>query len=102
MVETLSSAEKGPDVLYYLGKNPDVAASLASMSPLDAARELGRIEATKLVKPEPSTKKPPTAVPKIKAVDAGATRVRTDTPEGDNLSTEEWKRREIKRMASKR
>ena len=101
MVQTLQTAEKGPEVLYYLGKNPEVAASLSGMHPLDAAREIGRIEATKLVAPEPSTKKPPAAVPKIKAVDSGANRVRSDTPESDKLSTAEWKRREIKRMANR-
>ncbi len=94
-------AEKAPELAYYLGKNPELAVSLSEMHPIDAARELGRIEATKLVKPEPSTKKPPVVVPKIKATDSGATRVRSDTPESDKLSTEEWKRREIKRMANR-
>ncbi len=94
-------AEKAPELAYYLGKNPELAASLSEMHPIDAARELGRIEATKLVKPEPSTQKPPAAVPKIKPSDSGATRVRSDTPESDKLSTDEWKRREIKRMANR-
>jgi len=101
IVETLQTAEKGPEVLYYLGKNPEIAASLSAMSPLDAARELGRIEATKLVKPVPSGKKPPAPVPKIKATNASVTQIKSDSPESDNLSTEEWKRREIKRLDRK-
>lgn len=101
MVETLQTAEKGPEVLYYLGKNPDVAASLASMSPLDAARELGRIEATKLVKPEPILKTTPAPVPKIKGADSSATRIRSDSPESDKLSDAEWLKRERKRIAAK-
>ena len=101
IVETLQSAEKGPEVLYYLGKHPDIAASLSQMSPLDAARELGKIEATKLVKPEPSITNTPKPVPKIKAADTGAVRIRSDSPESDKLSDKEWLKRETKRLASK-
>lgn len=101
IVETLQTAEKGPEVLYYLGKNPEIAASLSAMPQLDAARELGRIEATKLVKPVPSNKIPPAPVPKIKGSDSAATRVRSDSPESDKLSTDEWVKRERKRLAAK-
>jgi len=101
MVETLQTAEKGPEVLYYLGKNPDVAAGLAAMSPLDAARELGKIEATNLVKPEPSVKKTPTPVPKIKAAESGGTRVSPDTAKSDEISDAEWLKRRNKQIASR-
>ena len=101
MVETLQSAEKGPEVLYYLGKNPDVAASLAAMSPLDAARELGRIEATKLVTPETTVKKAPAPVPKIKATNDSSVRVKADDPKADNLSDSEWLKRRNKQIASR-
>lgn len=102
VAEIVIGAEKAPELAYYLGKNPELAASLSEMHPLDAAREIGRIEVTKLVKPEPSNNPSPNPVPKIKAVDAGATRIRTDTAEGDKLTTEEWKRRETKRMANRK
>ena len=98
IVETLQTAEKGPEVLYYLGKNPEIAASLSAMSPLDAARELGRIEATKLVKPVPSGKKPPAPVPKIKGADSSTARIRLDSPEADKLSDAEWLKRRNKQV----
>jgi hypothetical protein len=101
IVETLQSAEKGPEVLYYLGKHPDVAASLSQMSPLDAARELGKIEATKLVKPEPPISKTPEPPPKIKGSDTAAVRIRSDSPESDKLSDAEWLKLERKRLATK-
>jgi len=101
IVETLQTADKGPDVLYYLGKHPEVAASLAAMAPLDAARELGIIEATKLVKPEPSITKAPAPVPKIKGSDTSNVRVKSDSPESDKLSDEEWLKREQKRLGYK-
>lgn len=100
MIEALRTAEQGPDVLYYLGKNPDVARNLAGLHPLDMARELGRIEATKLVKPEKSTSKAPAPVPKLKAGSA-ATRVASNSPESDSLSDAEWLRRERKRLAAR-
>ena len=100
MLEAMQTSEKGPEVLYYLGKNPDVARSLATMHPLDAARELGRIEATKLVKPEKSESKAPPPPPKLKAGNT-PTRISSDSPESDQLSDEEWLRRERKRLASK-
>jgi hypothetical protein len=102
MVASLATAEKGPEVLYYLGKNPGVARSLSAMNPLDAARELGRIEATKLVKPEPSQKKSPAAaVPKIKAASTSTERIKPDSPKADELSDEEWLKRRRKQLASR-
>jgi len=100
MIETLQTSEKGPEVLYYLGKNPDVARSLSTMHPLDAARELGRIEETKLVKPEKSESKAPPPPPKLKTGNA-PTRISSDSPESDKLSDAEWLRRERKRLAAK-
>lgn len=101
MVEVLQAAEKGPEVLYYLGTNPDVARSLAQMSPLDMAREMGRIEASKLVKPEPKKEsKTPPPPPKLKAGNS-VTRIAPDSPESDKLSDEEWLKRERKRLAAK-
>ena len=102
IVETLQNAEKGPDVLYYLGKHPDITASLANMSPLDAARELGKIEATKLIKPEPPKSKTPAPVPKIKGTDTATSRVRSDSPDSDKLSDAEWLKRENKRIANRK
>ena len=46
--------ESPVDVAYHLGKNPALARSLSQMPPLQAARELGRIEAG-LSRPQPRT-----------------------------------------------
>ena len=99
-LEALQTSDKGPDLLYYLGKNPDVASNLYKMHPLAAAIELGRIEATKLVKPEKSVKTPAAPPPKLKAVDATA-RIKSDSAESDKLSDDEWLKRERKRLAAK-
>ena len=59
-------AEKGPELRYYLAKNPEVSAKLSRMGQYDMAIELGRIEATKLGKKKaPSVTTAPKPVPKI-------------------------------------
>ena len=101
MVEALQSAEKGPEVLYYLGKNPDVTRGLSMMAPLDMARELGRIEAVELAKPEKAVKDPvPPPPPKIKPT-ASPERVTPDSEASDKLSDREWLRRRNKQLAAK-
>ncbi len=60
MAETLMESEKGPEVAHYLLANREAAQRIKEMSPLAAARELGRIEATiSLPKPRTETKAPP-------------------------------------------
>lgn len=43
--EIIISSENGPELLYELAKNPDEAKRIASLGPLAAAREMGKIEA---------------------------------------------------------
>lgn len=98
MVQVLQGTDKGPEVLYHLGKHPEIAEKLANMSPLQMAREIGRIEASQLVKPA-STTKAPAPVPKISGVEKSTT-VKADSPDSDKLSTEEWLKRRQKQIAS--
>ena len=55
MADILVGLDSGPDVLYQLGKNPAKAAKIAAMPPVQAALEIGRIEAG-LKQPKPITK----------------------------------------------
>lgn len=45
MAATIACAERGPEIAYHLGCNPELAERIAGLDPLSAARELGRIEA---------------------------------------------------------
>jgi hypothetical protein len=45
MAEAIADSDIGPDVAYYLGKNPAEAARIAALSPAKQAREIGRLEA---------------------------------------------------------
>lgn len=53
--EVILDSDKGPELVYHLAKNPAEAARISALSPLAAARELGRIEAT-LGQAAPATK----------------------------------------------
>lgn len=46
VIEAIKAAELGPELVYHLAKNPDLASRLNGLSPARAAIELGRIEAT--------------------------------------------------------
>jgi hypothetical protein len=39
------ASDMAADLAYYLGQHPETATAVANMNPVDAARELGRIEA---------------------------------------------------------
>jgi hypothetical protein len=55
MIETIILSEIAEDILYYLGKNPDLSAAISEMSTLKAAKEIGKIEVKLAEKiPEPS------------------------------------------------
>jgi hypothetical protein len=60
MAETIMDSEKGPEIAYHLSANRELAQRIKSMSPLQAAMELGRIEANlSLPKPRTQTQAPP-------------------------------------------
>lgn len=53
--EAILESDVGPELVYYLAKNPDIAESLASKSVVSALREIGKLEA-KLSGEKPSEK----------------------------------------------
>lgn len=59
MAEFIAESDIGPDVAYFLGKNPAKAAQIAQLSPIKAARELTRIEAELASKPQAKPSKAP-------------------------------------------
>lgn len=59
VIEEIRDSEKGPVLAYQLAQNPGLVAELNAMSPRDAAREIGRIEAkASLPKPRTQTQAP--------------------------------------------
>lgn len=69
VIEELLESDKGPLLAYQLAKNPSLASELNALSPRDAAREIGRLEA-KVSLPQP--KKQTQAPAPIKPPSGGA------------------------------
>jgi hypothetical protein len=53
IADIVESSEAGPEIAYYFGNNPDIAKNIASMSPYNAAIEIGKLEAKVLIAPKP-------------------------------------------------
>ena len=91
MGELIMTSEAGPDVLYHLGQNRALAAQIAAMNQVEAARAIGRIEAS-LSAPKPRTEtKAPDPISPVRG-SAGA------SLNPDKMSYEEYRQA---RMAGK-
>lgn len=101
MATVIQDSPKGSEVLYKLGKNPELAAQIAELPPLAMAREIGYLEATlpKVSKKPPISKAPPPP-PKVKGA-GEVTTIRATDPNSDKLSTEEWFKRRQKQLAKR-
>lgn len=84
VLSALMLDEKGPELSYYLGNNLDVADKVASMNPVAAAIELGKIS-EKLAKPKQI--KPSSAPEPIEPIASGGT---VSSSMGDDMPIDEW------------
>lgn len=82
MAETIMESDLGPQVAYYLARNPAEAEKLAGMTPSAVARAIGRIEA----KLEASTKQKSSAPKPVDPV--GSRAAASNDPE--KMSDAEW------------
>lgn len=85
-------SEMAADVAYYLGSHPDEADRLEDMTPIQVAREIGRIEASLSAKPAPKPKTPSAPDP-AKPIGPGKDAPRQSL---ENCSYEEYVRRRRK------
>lgn len=53
MVEAMMDSDKGPEIAYFFGKNPEEARRISTLSPLAAVREIGRLEMKLSASPTP-------------------------------------------------
>ena len=84
MVEALTSSDKGPEILYHLGRNPQEAARICQLPPIAAAREIGKIEAKIALTPPRKTTNAP---PPINTLSGAGTGAVTDQ---DSMTTNDW------------
>ena len=93
MAEFIAESEHGPDVAYYLGKNPLQAAKIAAMSPVKAARELTRIETELASKPKAKASKAPEPINPV----GSRGKASSTTLPSDDDDIETWMRKERQR-----
>lgn len=106
MAEAIADSDDGPALAYHLGKNLEVAARIAQLPPLAAARELGRIEARlaserEKAKDKPLVSKAPPPPPKIEGADNPVSVALNDPASDTAYSTEEWVKRREKQLRKK-
>jgi hypothetical protein len=105
MHEAILESETGPDIAYHLAKNPAEALRIAKLSPIAAAKEIGKLE-TKLSAAAEEPAKPATASRKTTVAPeparpvAGGTTVVERNP--DSMSYQDYKRFRLAQQGKKR
>lgn len=78
-------SDKGPEILYHLGKNPAEAARIAVMSPAQAGRAIGMLEASLTL---PPAKHVSSAPPPITPITGGGEPPKVDP---DKMTPDQWR-----------
>jgi len=98
MADIIRRSDMGPQMLYHLGKNPEVSAKISSLPLQLQGVEMGRI-AEKISAPKAPniTKTPPP--PQTLEGKKAPRKIAPDHPDSDELSDAEWLKRENERLA---
>lgn len=83
MGDIIMTSDDGPGVLYHLGQNRGLAAQIARMNPVEAARAIGRIEATLAIPKARTETNAPAPINPVRG-SAGA------SVNPDKISMEDW------------
>ena len=108
MAQTIQSSDVGPDMAYYLGSNPKEADRISRLSPLQQAKELGKIEAKLADNPVvKKTSSAPAPIAPVTARSTGSPATDTTDPRSiKSMSTSEWieaeRQRQIKKWEAQR
>ena len=108
MAQTIQASEVGPDMAYYLGSNPKEADRISRLSPLQQAKELGKIEAKLADNPVvKKTSSAPAPIAPITARSSGSPATDTTDPRAiKSMTTSEWieadHQRQIKKWEAQR
>lgn len=105
MKAEIMDSELGPEIAYYLGKNPDVADRIASLPERQSIREMvkleSRIEGEKRKAAAKKVSEAPPPPSKIKATESSQ-KIDPTSPDSDKLSDKEWFEKEEARLAKLR
>jgi len=82
MLEVITLSDIAEEVLYHLGKNPDIAVEISEMSSVKAAREIGKLEMElSALIPKPNTASDGALIVDGKVVPKATAKKLTKTPE---------------------
>jgi hypothetical protein len=103
MAQTIQSSDVGPDMAYYLGSNPKEAERISRLSPLQQAKELGKIEAKLADNPVvKKTSSAPAPIAPVTARSSGSPATDTTDPRSiKSMTTSEWIEAERQRQIRK-
>jgi hypothetical protein len=94
IAQLVMESDLGPELAYYLGKNPALAQEISNFSGVQAARALGRVEerleSQKRAPAAPAVSKAPPPPPKIAATDSTVSVKPTDPDSDSSMSDAEW------------
>ena len=106
MASFIMDSDVGPEIAYFLGKNPEESYRIADLPPLQQAREIGKLEAKLIANPPAApTKKVSSAPDPIKPIATSSSKAgkyeTTDPRSVDTMSVSEWIEAERKRQLQK-
>lgn len=92
MAEAIQASDIGPDVAYFLGSNPKEAERISKLTPIQQAREIGRIEAKVASAPpvQKTTAAPPPIAPVGTRASGSPAYDTTDPRSLKAMSTSQW------------
>lgn len=90
MAAAIQHSDRGPDLAYFLGKNPQEAARIAQYSPFLQAKELGRLEAKLPDRPAPAQTEAPAPIPAAKPTGGKPVYDTTDPRSTKHMSATDW------------
>lgn len=94
-LEVIQQSEHAPEVVYRLGKDPALAQRISRMTPINAAREIGRIEAAIASQQKPGNgggKSASAAPAPITPVPAGAAKAGKNPDDMSMAEYREWRK----------
>ena len=91
MVATIMESESGPEIVYWLGSNPKEAERISKLSPLQQAREIGKIESKLETNPPvKKTSSAPDPINPVKAKSRAPVFDTTDPRSTETMTATEW------------
>jgi hypothetical protein len=95
IMDAVLDSDKPSELLYFLGKNPDLAADLVGLSPAQLGRRIARLETQMAEQAKPKTSAAPRPLDPVRGGSS-------DTDLRSDLSTDEWMRRREQQLKERR